>query len=357
MNILPIRFGAPVFLFLAASCSSTGPQQSPAALAAENANRVHESGQSITTVHQFNLLMNKAAMNLASSFSFNYGGNIQELVRHSFWNDYTASYKVVKSKNKLMLTMNLTDGTRLLAAHRSPNLESQLSSREKKALRIARNIVSKCVVKGSDFDTIVKLHDYLIHEYVSDISGARDACSLLIDGRGNCWAYTVAMHLLLQMGGIPAHIVTGSANGGPHAWNIVQLNNGEWYHIDTTWDDPIVRNHGGGNIESHKFFLLCDEHMGLDHSWNRAVFPKSGHSHASYFKRRNIYFTSYEDFWQQALHAYGNGDKEFEGWLSHYDEAEFRASMQKVLRGQKGPNGCSWLPLSRSEGAVLVQFE
>lgn len=357
MTFLSIRHCALISLLMLASCSTTKPQHTPAAPAEGKVNPTLDSGQTITSAQQFNPLMHRAAMNLSPSFTFRYSGSIEALIRNSFWNDYTDSYKATKHNNKVTLTLELTEGTRLLAAHRFPNQESQLSAREKKALRLARDIVRKCEVKGSDFDTIVKLHDYLTHEYSTDLSSTRDVCTLLLEGKGNCWTYSQAMHLLLQMLDIPSHIVTGTANGSNHAWNIVRLNNGEWYHIDTTWDDPIVRNHDGGNVESHRFFLLCDEHMGIDHSWNHAAFPRSGHNHASYFKRRNIYFSSYDDFWRQAIRAYWQGDMEFEGWLSHFDEAAFRESMQQVIQSQKGPRGCSWIPLSRSEGAVRILFE
>lgn len=63
-----------------------------------NVNRVHESGQSINSVHQFNLLMNKAAMNLASSFSFNYGGNIYFSSYEDFWQQAIRASVIILAK-------------------------------------------------------------------------------------------------------------------------------------------------------------------------------------------------------------------------------------------------------------------
>lgn len=49
-------------------------------------------------VYQFNLLMNKAAMNLASSFSFNYGGNIYFSSYEDFWQQAIRASVIILAK-------------------------------------------------------------------------------------------------------------------------------------------------------------------------------------------------------------------------------------------------------------------
>ena len=40
---------------------------------------------------------------------------------------------------------------------------------------------------------------------------------------------------------------------------------GAWYHVDTTWDDPINR---GGDFIRYDYFLKSDAYMRRDHaSW------------------------------------------------------------------------------------------
>lgn len=52
-----------------------------------------------------------------------------------------------------------------------------------------------------------------------------------------CEGYAEAFQLLCQREGIPCITVVGTADGGGHAWNYVQMEDGVWYAVDLTWDD------------------------------------------------------------------------------------------------------------------------
>ncbi len=79
---------------------------------------------------------------------------------------------------------------------------------------------------------------------------------------------------------IPCIIVTSDAMN--HAWNMVQLEDGEWYHVDVTWDNPdnksvppekddSYRNYDENqNKISYKYLLLTDEEiLNAEHyGWN-----------------------------------------------------------------------------------------
>lgn len=59
-------------------------------------------------------------------------------------------------------------------------------------------------------------------------------------GGGVCESYAKALQLLLNRYDVPCFFIIGYANGGGHAWNFVQLDDGNYYCVDTTWDDPVV---------------------------------------------------------------------------------------------------------------------
>lgn len=74
---------------------------------------------------------------------------------------------------------------------------------------------------------------------------------ILLKGYGVCESYALAMSRLLDAAGIRNLYVVGDAGGG-HAWNYVQMPNGSWYLLDSTWND-------GGSSSNKKYFLVKDD--------------------------------------------------------------------------------------------------
>lgn len=68
-----------------------------------------------------------------------------------------------------------------------------------------------------------------------------------------CDGYAKAYIYLLRHVGITSYICRSLELA--HAWNIVEVD-GEWYHVDVTWDDPVWDITGRVN---HKFFLLSSD--------------------------------------------------------------------------------------------------
>lgn len=70
--------------------------------------------------------------------------------------------------------------------------------------------------------------------------------------------------------GIPCVIVQGYATNTDgytenHAWNYVMLD-GNWYAIDTTWDDPIIEGWTPfENSYKYKYFLVGKSNFFSDH--------------------------------------------------------------------------------------------
>lgn len=330
-------------------CSTTVPESQKVSIS---------TNEHISTISQFNELMDSMAMNLIPSFSFSCSGSTAHMVTSSYWGDYSGTYRISNTGGKSTVTLDYPPYIRILAAHTNPALENQLTSREKSALREAQRLTKKLRPSdGNRFEHLVNIHDYIVKEYKTDLQGSDFATDLLLDECGACWAHSRAFYLLARMGGIPCHIVNGHAGGTAHSWNIIQMNNGEWYHLDTTWDDPITRGGDAGDtIEYHRYFLVCDNHLSRTHSWNRTPFPKSGSNHVTYFVNRNLVFHNSADFWEAARNAFYRGKFEFEGWMSPFNENEFRAGMKKLLQEDDNMRSCGWIAPKGAEGSVRVLF-
>lgn len=85
------------------------------------------------------------------------------------------------------------------------------------------------------------IHDYIVNnaEYDKTISKANiyDVYGALITGLCVCEGYAEAFKALCDREGLPCITVVGTGNGGAHKWNMVQMEDGEWYTLDATWDD------------------------------------------------------------------------------------------------------------------------
>ena len=110
------------------------------------------------------------------------------------------------------------------------------------------------------------LHDYIAtHGQYDTISKVdvqnkiderrRDAYGMLIDGIGVCQGYTLAYRLLLKEVGIDSGTVTSDSMN--HVWNLIQID-GNWYHVDVTWDDPTEDRIGQSQ---HVYFCLSEDKL------------------------------------------------------------------------------------------------
>lgn len=93
----------------------------------------------------------------------------------------------------------------------------------------------------SRHEKLKSIHDYLAKNIVYDDTIAKsnifDIYGALINGVCVCEGYAEAFKLLCDREGIPCLTVIGTGNGGAHKWNMVLMEDGEWYTMDSTWDD------------------------------------------------------------------------------------------------------------------------
>lgn len=157
--------------------------------------------------------------------------------------------------------------------------EKEIAEIEKKVDTIIKENIDSSM---SDEDKIKIIHDYIIehtsydenrNEYFEKYQNyqyhSNTAYGSLIEGHAICGGYSDAMAIFLNRLGYNNYKIS-SKN---HVWNLVELN-GSWYHIDPTWDDPIIKN--GEEIISHSFFLITDKQLKEkkvdDHDYNEKIY-------------------------------------------------------------------------------------
>ena len=93
--------------------------------------------------------------------------------------------------------------------------------------------------EASDYDKVKAIHDYIINRVSYDTKLTKaSAYDALMDKSAVCEGYSMLAYRMFTEAGLESRIISGTGNGGPHAWNIVKVE-GKWYNIDLTWDDPI----------------------------------------------------------------------------------------------------------------------
>ena len=106
----------------------------------------------------------------------------------------------------------------------------------------------------------------------------------LVEGRAVCDGYAKSLMYCLNIVGISSQMVTGTAKGQSHAWNIVQLDN-NYYHVDLTWADQ------DGNTVGvlPNYFNELDAYMIKTHNWDHSKYPStSSNTYCSLFAPINM---------------------------------------------------------------------
>lgn len=135
-------------------------------------------------------------------------------------------------------------------------------------------------------EKIRTIHDYIINNTIydqeradeirngsatSNISTSNTAYGPLFTGKAICGGYTDTMALFLDKLGVPNFKVASEK----HIWNVVNID-GQWLHLDLTWDDPVVNT--GENILVHNYFLITTDELiekyDEQHQYDRNIYKE-----------------------------------------------------------------------------------
>lgn len=113
----------------------------------------------------------------------------------------------------------------------------------------------------TDVDKLIYLHDVLVDRvaYKETNDAMYIASGALVDKKAVCAGYAKALNVLLHRVGLETSYVKGTSLN--HGWSYVKLD-GEWYHVDPTWDDtrtPVVGKVSRANL------LRNDSEFSKDH--------------------------------------------------------------------------------------------
>ncbi len=167
----------------------------------------------------------------------------------------------------------------------------------------------------SAYDVAVRLHIKIINSVDYDtialnkekqeggpetekIDYIRSICGVFIDKKAVCAGYASALQYLLQKCGIEAAYAAGivKKSGGGHAWVVTKID-GDYYYIDSTWDDSsdTVQTVKDTNI-AFSFFCITTEEILRTRNFERCpiAMPEFTATKANYYVHNGFLIDSYD---------------------------------------------------------------
>ena len=125
----------------------------------------------------------------------------------------------------------------------------------------------------TEYAKVKEIHDFIVRKNFYNRGDSKEEsggisiyhpASILFANGGVCNAYATLFDLMARQAGLETKFLTGKSlkNGEDHMWNMVKIM-GNWYHIDTTWDDPII-NFSDRDIENIEDFVIYDYFLKSD---------------------------------------------------------------------------------------------
>lgn len=133
----------------------------------------------------------------------------------------------------------------------------------------------------NDHEKVKAVHDYIV------LNGKYDKNSVyysdydfLTKGTSVCNGYALLTYNMLNKLNIPVRLVSGTAGGEVHLWNMVKLGD-YWFHLDVTWNDPVP------DCDSvfYTYYMLTEKEISKDHTIDEGLnLPKSTMNYYDYLK-------------------------------------------------------------------------
>ena len=207
---------------------------------------------------------------------------------------YTDGYSFVRySKNGLLVKLSF-GGIYTCSLEEQQRIQTEINE-------YAEKCFSTLPQGAGEYDTVKHVYEYIVNntEYDPQAKFNQDIRSVFLYGRSVCQGYAKATQYLLNSRHIEATLVTGSANGGGHAW-VLALVEGSYTYIDTTWGDASYQliNGDGATYErfpmiNYSYLCVTTQELLRTHTISDTLpVPVCTDMSCNYYVRENEYFIS-----------------------------------------------------------------
>lgn len=164
------------------------------------------------------------------------------------------------------------------------------------------------LTEGTEYEKELKVHDWICKniEYDKDGHNTKNVAKIIMSHniigvfahhKAQCEGIAKATKVLLNAVDIKCIVATGMATSkrenGPHAWNIVNIDN-KPYQLDITWDLPVTYGESNEDSDmriSYDYFNLTDSEILKSRTTEKSL-PVCDSDDMNYFKVNNLILKS-----------------------------------------------------------------
>ena len=195
----------------------------------------------------------------------------------------------------------------------------------KKALHARVEKLVRPAAKFSEWDKEKYVHDFICENIRYDKLKkpySHEIIGPLGHGVGVCEGIAKSVKILCDTLGVWCVIAICGNNPEKgikyrHTWNIVRIN-GQYYHLDATFDNTLSRNEDDSVSIRYDYFNLDDKNIFRDHEPLIAPAPACPDGSHSYYREKKLSFTKIEDVYKRALQAARKGREFTFHWRGSY---------------------------------------
>ncbi len=192
-----------------------------------------------------------------------------------------------------------------------------LKNKEIEAMQKEIDAETQKVLEGidanaTDYEKVLYIHDYIVDNSVYDSDSAdfvtanpkkdlpqnvQNSTSIygcLVSRLAICSGYAATFKYFADKLGLECMRVSGISKetGESHQWNCVKVD-GEYYYIDTTWDDKVAKD-PNRHIKDYDYFLITEEDLLITHTIKEdQVVPQCVSDRYNYFVYNGLYLKEY----------------------------------------------------------------
>jgi hypothetical protein len=215
------------------------------------------------------------------------------------------------------------------------------------------------LTEGSEYEKELKVHDWICSHVSYDENGAdlskparvitsHNIIGVFAHHKAQCEGIAKAVKVLLNAADIKCIVAMGEAtengNTGPHAWNVVIIDN-KPYQLDVTWDIGAAGR--SKDRIFYDYFNITDEMMQKDHAPDYNL-PICNAIDMDYFAQNRVSFRSRTRLLAYLKLAADSGKKEF------YFRLEGKLSSAKTVKEIKELLQNSFL--KKEQNSVKIQY-